>query len=69
MNDDVNGTVGVQGGQGGNGHVTDVFSCRIIGGILQLQHVSMTNLLSVLHTNIQASSPKHTPLMMSQTDV
>lgn len=69
MNDYVNRTVGVQGGQGGNGHLTDVFSCRIIGGVLQLQHVSMTNLLSILHTYIQVSSPKHTPLMMSQMDV
>lgn len=69
MNDDVNGAVGVQGGHGGDGHVTDVFSCRIIGGVLQLQHVSMTNLLSILHTQIQASSPKHTPLMMSRADV
>lgn len=64
MNDYVNGTVGVQGGQGGNGHVTDVFSSRIIGGIRQLQHVSMTDLLSILHTYIQVSSPKHTPLVM-----
>lgn len=51
LNDDVNGTAGVQGGQGGNGHLTHVFSCRFIVGVLQLQCVSTTDLLSILHTH------------------
>lgn len=55
MNDDVNGTAGVQGGQGGNGHLTHVFSCRIVGGVLQLQCVSTTDLLSILHTHTGVS--------------
>lgn len=51
LDDDVNGATGVQGGQGRDGHLTNVLSCRFIGGVLQVQCVPLTHLPSILHTH------------------
>lgn len=50
MDYDVNKASGVQAGQAGDGHLTNVLSTRFIGGVLQVERVTLTCLLPILKT-------------------
>lgn len=70
LDDDVNRPVGVQGREGGNGHPASILSARFVGGVVQVQHVTVTHLLSILNTpnpNIHTQNEKSVTLQVHLT--